>query len=215
MQHGIDLAFNFHLHSQREVSVRDSQERRTSSTLDFLPISIYPTSGDSHQPPLLPHMMNSGSAASHGDQQQKDFLNSFFSSESSTPSSEHDHQGSRALPQDIFQGNVITSTVPHPSLMSMQQQQQQSINSSHGGMDILESMIAMQERAVQVSNNSQGVHSATPQMLLEQQVRLTQLQQLQQLQNQIFQQQVHVSFILGIFVRETQISVSTLQFVNF
>lgn len=155
--------------------------------------------------------MNAGSNQTH-DQHQKDFLNPFFTSESSTPSSEHDHQRSRAPPQDIFQGNITTTTAPHPSLMSMQQQQHQhSINPSNVGMDVLESMIAMQERAVQASG-SQGVTTTTPQMLLEQQVRLNQLQQLQQLQNQIFQQQVCPFFPWYLNIRRGRKIPSFLQF---
>lgn len=56
-------------------------------------------------------------------------------------------------------------------------------------MDMLENLMAMQERVGQAAASAQG-QSTTPQMLLEQQMRLNQLQQLQQLQNQIFQQQV-------------------------
>ena len=58
-------------------------------------------------------------------------------------------------------------------------------------MDMLENLLAMQDPASQGGGHQgHGQSSATPQALLEHQLRLNQLQQLQQLQNQIFQQQV-------------------------
>lgn len=78
----------------------------------------------------------------------------------------------------------------HPSMMNLQQQ-----HMSSAGLDVLE-LMALQERAGQSSVGAQNGQPTTPQMLLEQQVRLNQLQQLQQLQNQIFQQQVRLIILV-------------------
>lgn len=113
--------------------------------------------------------MNSNSATH--DQHQKDFLNAFFQSETTTD------LGQRAREPDTMFHN---DNIPLPPMMSLPQQ---------ANMDMLENLMAMQERVGQAAASAQG-QSTTPQMLLEQQMRLNQLQQLQQLQNQIFQQQV-------------------------
>lgn len=60
-------------------------------------------------------------------------------------------------------------------------------------MDTFQGLLNAAENAGQQGSSPQV--QATPQALLEQQMRLQQLQQLQQLQNQIFQQQVSSSLI--------------------
>lgn len=72
--------------------------------------------------------------------------------------------------------------------------QQQSIPNGGVNMDVLEGLMSMQERGGQ-SVVAAGVQQP-PQMLMEQQMRLNQLQQLYQLQTQIFQQQVS-TFVVG------------------
>lgn len=53
------------------------------------------------------------------------------------------------------------------------------------------------------SSPSTAQPSYNPQLLLEQQIKLTQLQQLQQLQNQIFQQQVLVLSLSAVYSKNT------------
>lgn len=118
---------------------------------------------------------------------QKDFLTSFFPPDQSHP--EHD-QHTRDLDMYHDSMNSMNSgSNQHPSMMNLQQQQH--MQNPPVGLDMLE-LMAMQERTGQTSPGGQSGSQATPQMLLEQQVRLNQLQQLQQLQNQIFQQQVRL-----------------------
>ena len=87
---------------------------------------------------------------------------------------------------DIFNG------APSGSQPQGQMNYQQAVgNLQQVNMEMLENLLAMQDPQAQ-ANQHQG-HSApgaSPQALLEHQLRLNQLQQLQQLQNQIFQQQV-------------------------
>ena len=88
---------------------------------------------------------------------------------------------------DIFNGNTQGSQ----SQQQMNFQQQLGNLQQQVNMEMLENLLAMQDPQAQ-ANQHQG-HSApgaSPQALLEHQLRLNQLQQLQQLQNQIFQQQV-------------------------
>ncbi|KAK7681377.1 hypothetical protein QCA50_015469 [Cerrena zonata] len=115
--------------------------------------------------------MNSTSATH--DQHQKDFLNAFFQSETGADLDQ------RARESDsMFHGGNL----PLPPMMNLPQQ---------ANMDMLENLMAMQDRVGQAASAQVG-QSTTPQMLLEQQMRLNQLQQLQQLQNQIFQQQIEI-----------------------
>ena len=96
------------------------------------------------------------------DAHSKDYMQQFF------------HDGGRDA--DIFQGNVSGGGAPpqfQPPLGGMQV-----------SMDVLESFMAIQDAG--------SGQPTSPQVLMEQQLRLSQLQQLQQLQNQIFQQQVRV-----------------------
>jgi hypothetical protein len=60
------------------------------------------------------------------------------------------------------------------------------------GMDVLEGLMVMQDGRGGQSAPIQGSQQPSPQMLMEQQMRLNQLQQLYQLQTQIFQQQVSI-----------------------
>lgn len=110
------------------------------------------------------------SSATH-DQHQKDFLNAFFQSETGADLDQRARE-----PDSMFHGNL-----PLPPMMNLPQ---------HANIDMLENLMALQERAGQAAASAQVGQSTTPQMLLEQQMRLNHLQQLQQLQNQIFQQQV-------------------------
>ena len=71
-------------------------------------------------------------------------------------------------------------------IASMQQQQLQNGVS----MDVLEGLMGMQDNRGGQSGTLSNSGQPTPQMLVEQQMRLNQLQQLYQLQTQIFQQQV-------------------------
>nr|UBR88887.1 transcription factor bHLH4 [Ganoderma lucidum] len=75
--------------------------------------------------------------------------------------------------------------------MNFQQQLgnlQQQVN-----MEMFESLLAMQDPQAQTSQHQgHSTPGANPQALLEHQLRLNQLQQLQQLQNQIFQQQLEL-----------------------
>lgn len=87
-----------------------------------------------------------------------------------------------------------------------------SVGGLTGGMDALESYIALQNQvqdamsAISVGGQGTGVPSqgtgagmgGAGGALLEQQMRLNQLQQLQQLQNQIFQQQVRRASISSV-----------------
>ncbi|RDB30824.1 hypothetical protein Hypma_005795 [Hypsizygus marmoreus] len=104
------------------------------------------------------------------DQQQKDFLSSLFPADQNT---NHDGQ-QQSMP--MFQYN-------QPPTMSMPQSMPPQL-----AMDMLGNMMQMQ--GIESQNNTPASPSYNPQSLLEQQFKLTQLQQLQQLQNQIFQQQI-------------------------
>ncbi|CAL1699268.1 unnamed protein product [Somion occarium] len=120
--------------------------------------------------------MNSSSAAH--DQHQKDFLNAFFQSETG---GELDQRGRE--PDMFNNGNL--------SLPPMMNLSQQTFSNPQASMDVLENLMAMQDRVGQAAASQVG-QPTTPQILLEQQMRLNQLQQLQQLQNQIFQQQIEL-----------------------
>lgn len=112
---------------------------------------------------------------SHDQQQQKDFLQSLF------PSPDH----------------TQSPIYPYTSSDSMSPNSSAQLN-----MNVLGNMMQMQgiELSSASASSSSGAGSSAsynPQMLMEQQFKLTQLQQLQQLQNQIFQQQVSRSFFLA------------------
>ncbi|TCD70699.1 hypothetical protein EIP91_002075 [Steccherinum ochraceum] len=120
------------------------------------------------------------------DHHQKDFLNSFF-----PPDQAHSEHDQHARNPDMYHNQMNPgSSQQHSSMMNLQHQQH-NMQNPPVAMDVLE-LMAMQDRAGQSSSGGQGSQATTPQMLLEQQVRLNQLQQLQQLQNQIFQQQIEL-----------------------
>ena len=122
-------------------------------------------------------MMNADASAHN----HKDFLNAFFTQDQPPPRRQ-------SLPAtDLFSPHSAHE-VPH-QLVQMNSQQQQSMQNGGVSMDVLEGLMGLQDR-----NGQQVVASGggpqTSQMLMEQQMRLNQLQQLYQLQTQIFQQQV-------------------------
>ncbi|KAJ3523010.1 hypothetical protein NM688_g8793 [Phlebia brevispora] len=123
-------------------------------------------------------MMDAESSAHN----HKDFLNAFFQPDQ-PPSRRH------SIPAaDIY---LSQESQQQSALMNPQQQ---GMPSPGVGMDVLEGLMGMQERGGQPGVPAGG--QPTPQMLMEHQMRLNQLQQLYQLQTQIFQQQVrHSSFI--------------------
>jgi hypothetical protein len=123
------------------------------------------------------------------EQQQKDFLQKDFM--------QKDFMAS-FFPND----QPLDSHFPFTGGIQQQQQQQQQQHQQHQqqqqpqptlntqiNMDLLMHMQGI-DTTTPVSSQS----SYNPQSLLEQQFKLTQLQQLQQLQNQIFQQQVRKHF---------------------
>ena len=96
-------------------------------------------------------------------------------------------------PQDASRdaGDIFNGAPPGSQPQQMNFQQQLGTLQQQVNMDMLENILAMQDPQGQA--NQHGGHQAAganPQTLLEHQLRLNQLQQLQQLQNQIFQQQV-------------------------
>ena len=120
-------------------------------------------------------MMNAGASAHN-----KEFL-AFFHQDQPPPRR-------LSLPSpDLFSPHSVQE-VQH-QLVQMNSQQQQAMQSGTVNMDVLEGLMGLQDR-----NGQQVVASGggpqTSQMLMEQQMRLNQLQQLYQLQTQIFQQQV-------------------------
>lgn len=125
------------------------------------------------------------------DQQQKDFLSSLFPLD---------------VPIDQHRGSLLEGQQQQPmfqfnnglQLPNTGANMQPQLN-----MDLLGNLMSMQgvESQSQANNNGgiptsphQTQSQYNPQLLLEQQFKLTQLQQLQQLQNQIFQQQARKRF---------------------
>jgi hypothetical protein len=105
-------------------------------------------------------------------QQQKDFFNSLFISEVGAERGNESHHpyGGGALPSP----SSSTMSPPNPVLPNA------SLN-----LDLVTQLIGIQGQ--QTGSMNQGQYS--PQLVLEQRLKLNQLQQLQ-LQNQILQQQV-------------------------
>ena len=109
---------------------------------------------------------------------------------------------------------------PSPPMSAPQNQLAMSLLNNLLQMQGLENtMLNQQNSATTPPTTTSSSPSTTynPQLLLEQQIKLTQLQQLQQLQNQIFQQQVlvlpHSSFyskILTYFQHRSLLSVANL-----
>lgn len=120
-------------------------------------------------------MMNANNASAHN----KDFFDDFIVN-AHRPAA---HGGQVSLPE-LLDTNIRAEQY----LNNMQQQPMQN----GVGMDVLEGLMAMQDNRTGQSNaiTSPTQSQPTPQMLMEHQMRLNQLQQLYQLQTQIFQQQV-------------------------
>jgi hypothetical protein len=115
------------------------------------------------------------------DQQQKDFMSTFFPPSADQNGDPSHHQ------QSLFNGAALQPGIHghgmHPSSMNVN-----NTNLSID-MDVVGNFMAMQGIEGQQSL-SPSQASYNPQALLEQQFKVTQLQHLQQLQNQIFLQQV-------------------------
>lgn len=93
---------------------------------------------------------------------------------------------------DIFNGGASGSQPQQQMNFQQQLGSLQQVN-----MEMLENLL-MQDSSGQQGQQPQHAHApATPQAMLEHQVKINQLQQLQQLQQQIFQQQVRSLTILG------------------
>lgn len=107
-------------------------------------------------------------------QQQKDIVQSFFQFDAGREATERFY-GRPSAPQTP--GN-FSSQPPLPPMPNLP-----------FGSETLQHLMPSMDPSVQQQGSSQSSQS-TPQVLLEQQFRLNQLQQLQQLQTQIFQQQV-------------------------
>lgn len=126
------------------------------------------------------------------EQQQKDFLSHLFPVDLpmdhlQNPSAIANAQQSMAMPMFQFNGS------PSPTSMSMQPGSISQNMGSQLNLDLLGSLMSMQgiEPHPQ-SGMPSGQAPYNPQLMLEQQFKLAQLQQLQQLQNQIFQQQARI-----------------------
>jgi hypothetical protein len=120
------------------------------------------------------------------EQQQKEFMSSFFSP---------DDHGQRALdrgPQSSmfpFTPNDVSTTGTQTNFSGLMQLNT-NISNAQVNMDLLGNLMTAQG----IEGQPNPAQQYTPQLLLEQQFKLTQLQQLLQLQNQIFQQQVRLSY---------------------
>lgn len=122
------------------------------------------------------------------DQQQKDFMSSFFPAE-------HTLQGSGSAAQHSQQQAMFPFNQTSPGAQSSAGMQ--PFIPPHGrsqiNMDLLGSLMQMQGiDSPSSATMSPQTSSYNPQLMLEQQFKLSQLQQLQQLQNQIFQQQASI-----------------------
>lgn len=127
----------------------------------------------------------------HGQaQQQKDFMSAFFPPQGDNPNPNVDHSQHH---QNLFNGQGL-----HPGMINTGMQALSNMSNGSNitsDMDMLQNLMAMQgmESHSPVQGNQQAPYN--PSAMLEQQFKLTQLQQLQQLQNQIFQQQVSIIFL--------------------
>ncbi|KIP04746.1 hypothetical protein PHLGIDRAFT_14993 [Phlebiopsis gigantea 11061_1 CR5-6] len=120
------------------------------------------------------------SASAHN---QKDFFDSFLAhiDDPHSPASVGQPSISDLVHTNIRVAGYLSNAV------DMQQQPMQNV-----GMDVLEGLMAMQDNRGAQSNNLPAPGQPAPQLLMEQQMRLNQLQQLYQLQTQIFQQQIEL-----------------------
>lgn len=126
-------------------------------------------------------MMNANSTSAHN---QKDFFDAFLG-HIDDPHPHAAHSG----PVPISE--VLNTNIRAGQYLSQANMQQQPMQNGVG-MDVLEGLMAMQDTrgGGGPSNALPNASQPTPQMLMEHQMRLNQLQQLYQLQTQIFQQQV-------------------------
>lgn len=116
------------------------------------------------------------------EQQQKDFMSTFFSSPT-------DHVNQNTIDSSQLHQALFNGSTSAPGMLGHGMHQSSNTNMPLD-MDLLGNLMAMQGIESQTALMSNQQASYNPQVLLEQQFKLTQLQQLQQLQNQIFQQQV-------------------------
>ena len=121
-------------------------------------------------------MLPANSASAHN----KDFFDAFI-----VDSGEH------ASVSDLLHANIRVGTFLSSDANMQQQPMQNNV-----GMDVLEGLMAMQDNRGGQPNAMSTTGQPTPQMLMEHQMRLNQLQQLYQLQTQIFQQQVRFHLFL-------------------
>lgn len=127
------------------------------------------------------------------EQQQKDFLSSFFSAEHPMDHLQAPTEGQHQQAMFQFSG----ASAPAQSTLGIHPSHQQPAMNSQFNIELLGNFMQMQgidPPLPPASMSSPTIAPYNPQLLLEQQFKLTQLQQLQQLQNQIFQQQVGNSF---------------------
>jgi hypothetical protein len=120
------------------------------------------------------------------DQQQKDFMSTFF------PPVDHDGDPSHHQ-QSLFNGATL-----QPGIHGHGMHSSMNVNNANLSldMDVVGNFMTMQGiEGQQPLSPSQAAYN--PQALLEQQFKATQLQQLQQLQNQIFLQQVSKCCVCG------------------
>jgi hypothetical protein len=140
------------------------------------------------------------------DQQQKDFLSSLFPLEIPV---DHLQTGSDGQQQSLSMFQFNGASPAQQPTASMHTSIPQSTNAQLN-MDLLGNLISMQG----IENQSPTPHTTyNPQLLLEQQFKLTQLQQLQQLQNQIFQQQArnfHVNSWLIVSIMHCRCSANKI-----
>lgn len=125
-------------------------------------------------------MMTANSTSAHN---QKDFFDAFLGHLDNAQHSDH------VSISDLLDANIRTG-----QYLSSNMQQQPMQNGV--SIDVLEGLMAMQDNRGGQPNSlpSPTQPQPTPQMLMEHQMRLNQLQQLYQLQTQIFQQQVSHPF---------------------
>lgn len=149
----------------------------------------------------------------HSQDQQNQFMASFFPTD--LTSMNQQQQGQQQQQQMSYNGVQAMGHNGNGQQQHHQQQQSGGID-----MDLLGSLMAMQGVEHQGQNtmhqamspplpaynptsqqqqNTANNSNPTPASLLEQQFKLNQLQQLQQLQNQIFQQQVRVWKVKSLF----------------
>jgi len=124
------------------------------------------------------------------EQQQKEFLSALFPPDLS---GDHAQRSQSSNPVFSFTSND-GSTLTQQHLSGLISSPANGVN-PQVNLDLLGNLMSLSGIEGQPSN-SQQLPQYNPQLLLEQQFKLTQLQQLQQLQNQIFQQQVRIPVLM-------------------